>query len=109
MSTKSWSGDVVATQVVFSTQPLPPGHAKPPPGFSNAAPLFDCTVRSVHPHCPFGVKFMFACTDTQYVPALSAQLDGRLMPNEPVAAPDAIATLLNVHTAAAPGSVPEFG
>ena len=52
---------------------------------------------------------MFACTDTQYVPALSAQLEGRLMLNEPVPAPDAIATLLNVQIAAPPGSVPELG
>jgi hypothetical protein len=51
---------------------------------------------------------MFACTDTQYVPAVSVQLDGRLMPNEPVAAPDAIATLLNVHNAGSRGNVPEF-
>jgi len=75
----------------------------------NAAPLFDCTVRSFHPHCPFGVKFWFACTDTQYVPAVSEQLDGRIIVNDPVATPDAIATLLNVHVAGDPGSVPAFG
>jgi hypothetical protein len=55
------------------------------------------------------VKFWFACTDTQYVPALSTQLDGSIIVNDPVPAPDAIATLLNVHVAGAPGSVPEFG
>ena len=52
---------------------------------------------------------MFACIDTQYVPAVSEQLDGRITLNDPVAAPDAIATLLNVQIAGDPGSVPEFG
>jgi hypothetical protein len=41
---------------------------KKPPGFCQAAPAFDCTVRSVQPHCPFGLKFWFACTETQCVP-----------------------------------------
>jgi hypothetical protein len=57
--------------------------AKPPPGFCQAAPAFDCTVRSVQPHCPFGVKFWFACTDTQRVPALSATSELRLMTKSP--------------------------
>jgi hypothetical protein len=61
----NWSGDVVGAHVVFRTHPLPPGHAKPPPGFSKAAPSLVCTVLSVHPHWPFGLKFIFAWTDTQ--------------------------------------------
>jgi hypothetical protein len=52
---------------------------------------------------------MFACTDTQYVPAPSVHALGRLIPNDPVAAPDAIATLLNVHVAVVDGSVPAVG
>ena len=102
------SGGAPATQLGFTTQPLAPGHAKPPPGLRNAAPLFDCTVRSLHPHSPYCVKFMFACTDTQYVPSLSAQLDGRSMPNAPVDIPRAIGTLLNVHNAEVSGRVPAF-
>ena len=80
-------------------------HINAPPGLRNAAPLIVCMVRSFHPHWPFGVKFMFACTDTQNVPEKSEHWDGRSMPNDPVSAPDAIATLLNVHTAL-PGKVP---
>ena len=38
---------------------------KPPPGFCQAASEFDCTVRSVKPHCPPALKSMFACTETQ--------------------------------------------
>jgi hypothetical protein len=40
----------------------------PPPGFCQAAPVFDWTVRSVQPHCPAGPNSWFACTETQYVP-----------------------------------------
>ena len=71
-----WSGALPPTQAVFNTQSLLE-HIKAPPGLRNAAPLLDCNVRSVHPHWPFGVKFMFACTDIQYVPPPSTQLDGR--------------------------------
>jgi hypothetical protein len=108
----SWnrlSGGAPVTQLGLTTQPVPPEHAKPPPGLRNAAPLPDCTVRSVHPHCPLGVKFMFACTDTQYVPAVRVHALGRLIPKDPVAAPDAMATLLNVHTGVTFGSVPDVG
>ena len=33
--------------------------------------MFDCTVRFFQPHCPCGMRFWFACTETQYVPAPS--------------------------------------
>jgi hypothetical protein len=103
---KILSGGAFVTQLGFTTQSLPPEHIKAPPGLRNAAPLFDCTVRSVHPHSPFVVKFRFACTDTQYVPALRVQNCGRSIPNDPVAAPDAIGTSVNEHTAVEDGRVP---
>jgi hypothetical protein len=56
---------------------------KPPPGFCQAAPAFDCTMRSVQPHWPFGTKFWFACTDTQRVPAVSAAAEVRSMTKSP--------------------------
>src|SRR5438874_11369747 len=44
------------------------GAPKPPPGFSHAAAEFARPVRSTQNHCPFDVKFMCACTETQYLP-----------------------------------------
>jgi hypothetical protein len=38
---------------------------KPPPGFRQAAPWFDFTVRSNQPHWPALMKSSFACTETQ--------------------------------------------
>src|SRR5512133_1135121 len=38
---------------------------KPPPGLRHAAGPVACTVRSVHPHCPLGVKSILACTETK--------------------------------------------
>ncbi len=43
--------------------------SNPLSGFRQAAPLFDCTVRTVQPHWPAGLKFCRARTATQYVPA----------------------------------------
>jgi hypothetical protein len=65
-SWKTWSGPppAEARQVVLRPQELHP-EPKPPFGFCQAAPEPFCTVRSVQPHCPFGVKLWFACTDTQ--------------------------------------------
>ena len=99
-----WSGALPPTHAVFSTQSVLE-HIKAPPGLRNAAPLFDCTARSAQPHCPFGVKFMFAWNDNQKIPELSEQKPGRSMLNWPVSAPAAIGTLLNVQTAL-PGRVP---
>ena len=103
------SGGAPVTQLDFKTQPLPPGHAKPPPGLRNAAPLLDCMVRSVHPHWPVGLKFKFACTDTQYAPAVRTQYDGRPIPNDPDADPVVMVALLYVHTAVVDGSPPASG
>jgi hypothetical protein len=56
---------------------------KPPPGFCQAAPEFDCTVRSVQPHWPFGLTFWLACTETQRVPGVRATSELRLMTKSP--------------------------
>jgi hypothetical protein len=34
--------------------------------------MFDWTVRFLQPHCPAGMRFWFACTETQYAPGPSA-------------------------------------
>src|SRR5947208_10025855 len=52
---------------------------KPPPGFSHAAPLLDCTVRSCQYHWPPTLKSSRACTETQYVPGDSTAAVLRLM------------------------------
>jgi len=109
MIANTWSGDVVAIHVVFSTQPLPPEHAKPPPGLRKSAPEFDCVNRSFHPHCPAGLKFWFACTDTKYVPAVSMHPLGSATLKLPVATPDVIGSDMYVHVADAPGKPAAFG
>src|SRR6266487_2928135 len=70
LSRYTWSGPpAVGMQMVFTVQV---GHIpKPPPGFCQAAGPFDCTVRSVQPHSPFGLKVILPCISTQYVPAVS--------------------------------------
>ena len=49
-------------------QPVP----KPLPGFCQAAIELVCTLRFFQPHWPCGIRFWFACTETQYVPGPSA-------------------------------------
>ena len=56
---------MVGTQTGFLTQSVP--QPKSPPGFRNAAPSFDCTVRSLQPHSPCVPKVMLAWISIQYV------------------------------------------
>jgi hypothetical protein len=67
LSRKTWSGPLVggAKQVVFRVQIGQ--KPQPPPGFRQAAPWLDCTVRSVQPHC-WELKVRLAWTSIQYVP-----------------------------------------
>jgi hypothetical protein len=76
-SRNTWSGAagsrLQAVRRVKVVQPV----AKPSPGFRQAAPAFDSTVRSVQPHWPSGVKSWFACTESQYVPGESTTSGAR--------------------------------
>lgn len=76
LSRNTWSGPTVrGTHVVFRAQVA---HSPtPPPGFCQAAPWFDCTMRSVHIHAPLGINIMLAWISTQYVPAVRTAMLGR--------------------------------
>ena len=56
LSKKTKSGSVPTPQVATRAPKFVQGVPKPPPGFLQADSEFDCTVRSFHPHWPFGVK-----------------------------------------------------
>jgi hypothetical protein len=64
-------------------QPVP----KPSPTFWKAAPFPLCTERVIQPHCPSGVKSRFACTETQYVPAVSSTGEARATSKLPSSSP----------------------
>jgi hypothetical protein len=77
LSRNTWSGPpAMGMQVVFRVHvgQIP----KPPMGFCHAAPLFDCTVRSLQAHAPFGINVMLAWISTQYVPSERAASLGKL-------------------------------
>jgi len=58
-SRNTWSGPLVnGRHVVFRAHVGQ--KPNPPPGFCQAAPSFDCTVRSVQAHAPFGINIMLA-------------------------------------------------
>ena len=77
LSRYTWSGPpAVGMQTVFTVQVGQ--KPNPPPGFCQAAGLFDCTVRSVQPHSPFGLKVILAWISTQYVPAVRTAGLGKL-------------------------------
>src|SRR5689334_18846860 len=102
MIEKIWSGDVGLMHVDFKTQSLL-GHPNPPPGLRKAAAAPFCGIRSVHPHCPFGVKFWFAWTETQYFPPLITHWVGNVISK---LGPVVTGTAGYVQTAGAPGNVP---
>src|SRR5262245_56775365 len=56
---KTWSGPVSPTTQVVR-RPHVGQMPKPPPGFSQAAPLFEPTARLSQYHWPFVLKSMFA-------------------------------------------------
>ena len=65
-------------QLTFRSHVMQPA-PKPPPGFSQAAPFPEVTVRSVQPNCPPTLKSIRACTATHQVPSPRLTGESRLM------------------------------
>ena len=77
LSRNTWSGPpATGMQVVFKVHVWQ--KPKRPPGFCQAAPWFDCTVRSVQTQTPSGRNVILAWISTQYVPSVRIAMLGKV-------------------------------
>ena len=77
LSRNTWSGPpATGMHVVFKVHVWQ--KPKRPPGFCQAAPWFDCTVRSVQTHTPSGRNVILAWISTQYVPSVRIAMLGKV-------------------------------